>query len=158
MLERKFSLTLLGEFTEMRLAIEPMAARLAAQRAAPASLARMHRAIERMAAAAQDDDDPLDSDIEFHVSVLNASGNRFYTQFQELIATALRTSIRVTNQFKGVSIANVVHHRRVLDAIEAGDADKAYAAMESILREVMKLIDTARRRSKSAAARRASAH
>lgn len=152
LLERKFSLALLAEFTEVRLAIEPMAACLAAQRATPASVAKMHRAIERMKAAEKGDDDPLASDIAFHVSVLHASGNRFYMQFEELIDTALRISIRLTNQFKGVPAANVAHHRRVLDAIEGGDDEKAHATMDFILREVMKLIDTARRRSGAVAA------
>lgn len=152
LLERKFSLALLAEFTEVRLAIEPMAARLAAQRTTPASIAKMHRAIERMKAAERGDDDPLASDIAFHVSVLHASGNRFYMQFEELIDTALRISIRLTNQFKGVPIANITHHRRILDAIEAGDGAAAYAAMDWILREVMKLIETTRKRSKASAA------
>lgn len=160
LLERKFSLGLLAEFTEVRLAIEPMAARLAAQHATAASVAKMHRAIERMKAAERGDDDPLASDIAFHVGVLHASGNRFYMQFEELIDTALRISIRLTNQFKGVSIGNVGHHRKVLDAIEAGEDDKAYAAMDFILREVMNLIDKARKRTKPAtgAPRRAAVH
>lgn len=146
LLERKFSLELLTEFTEVRLAIEPMAARLSARHAVPESIAKMRRAIERMKAAEKGDDDPLASDIAFHVSVLHGSGNRFFLQFEELIDTALRISIRLTNEFKGVAIGNVAHHRRVLDAIEAGDPDKAHAAMDSILREALKLIETARRR------------
>lgn len=150
LLERKFSLSLLAEFTEVRLAIEPMAARLAARHATPASIERMQQAIERMKAAEKGEDDALASDVAFHVSVLHASGNRFYMQFEELIDTALRISIRVTNQFKGVAIANVGHHRKVLDAIEERNEAKAYAAMEAILLEVIKLIETTRRRSKAA--------
>lgn len=150
LLERKFSLALLAEFTEVRLAIEPMAARLAARHSTPASLEKMRRAIERMKAAENGEDDPLASDVAFHVGVLHASGNRFYMQFEELIDTALRISIRLTNQFKGVPIGNVAQHRKVLNAIQAGDEDRAQATMQAILREVMKLIESARRRSKPA--------
>lgn len=146
LLERKFSLSLLAEFTQVRLAIEPMATRLAAQHATPSAIARMHRSIERMKAAEHGEDDPLASDIAFHVSVLHASGNRFFMQFEELIDTALRISIRLTNEVKGVRMGSVAHHRKVLDAIEQGDADRAAEAMEWILREVTKLIDAARRR------------
>lgn len=150
LLDRKFSLELLAEFTEVRLAIEPMAARLAARHSAPGALEKMQRAIERMKAAEKGEDDPLASDVAFHVGLLHASGNRFYMQFEELIDTALRISIRLTNQFKGVSVGSVGDHRKVLNAIAAGDGDKADAAMTAMLSEVMKLIETARRRVKPA--------
>lgn len=150
LLERKFSLDLLADFTEVRLAIEPMSARLAAQHPTPAYLDKMQQAIGRMKAAERGEDDPLASDVAFHVGLLHASGNRFYMQFEELIDTALRISIRLTNQFKGVSIGSVNDHRKVLNAIAAGDGDKAAAAMTAMLSEVMKLIDMARRRSKPA--------
>src|SRR6185437_7200300 len=48
MLERKFSLPLLAEFTEVRLAIEPMAARLAARHVTPEAVAQLQRTIDRM--------------------------------------------------------------------------------------------------------------
>lgn len=146
LLERKASLSLLAEFTEVRLAIEPMAAALAARRSTAATVAHIHRALARMKAAEQGADDSLASDIAFHVAVLQASGNRFYMQFEELIGTALRTSIRLTNQLKGVAVGNVADHRRVLNAIEAGDAERAHAAMDAIIREVVRLIENARKR------------
>jgi DNA-binding FadR family transcriptional regulator len=154
LLERKFSLGLLAEFTQVRLAIEPMAAAIAANNATPATLAPMRHAIERMKAAARGEDDPLASDIAFHVAVLRASGNRFYAQLEELIDTALRISIRLTNQFKGVALGDVADHKKVLDAIEARDPARAHAAMEAIIREVMDLITSAGRKSKALAARK----
>jgi DNA-binding FadR family transcriptional regulator len=149
LLERKFSLGLLAEFTQMRLAIEPMAAALAAHNHTPETLALMQHAIARMVAAARGEDDPLASDIAFHVAVLKASANRFYAQVEELIETALRISIRLTNQFKGVALADVSDHQKVLDAIEAREPERARAAMEAIIHEVMDLIATAGRKSKS---------
>lgn len=148
-LERKFSLQLLAEFTEVRLAIEPMAAAMTARKVTPETLAPMRHAIERMRAAARGDDDPLASDIAFHVAILRASGNRFYAQLEDLIDTALRISIRLTNQVKGVALADVAAHNKVLLAIEAGDPGRARAAMETIIREVMDLIEATARDSKS---------
>ena len=146
LLERKFSLDLLMEFTEVRLAIEPMAAALAARRHTPETLAPMRHAIERMKAAQAGEDDPLTSDIAFHVAVLRASGNRFFAQIEELIETALRISIRLTNQFKGVALANVGDHKKVLDAIEARNPERARAAMEAMIVEIMELITEASRK------------
>lgn len=152
LLERKFSLELLAEFTEIRYAIEPMAASLAARNATPDGLARIRRAVERMQAAAEGEDDPLESDIAFHVAVLHATSNRFYAQFEDVINAALRISIRLTNSVKGVPQADVDVHRKVYQAIEAGDANKARSVMDGLISEVLDLINVARKKNKSAAA------
>lgn len=140
LLERKFSPALLMEFTEIRLAVEPGAATLAARVAGPAEKAALRSAIERMQAADNGDDDPLDSDIAFHVAVLRASRNRFYAQLTGFIATALRISIRTTNRYKGAQ-ANVGDHKKVADAIIAGRAAAAGEAMRKIIQEVVDLIN-----------------
>ena len=140
MLERKFSLRLLIEFTQIRLAVEPGAAALAARCAGPEAHAAINQGIERMMAATRGDDHPLDSDIAFHAAVLRASGNPFYAQLRELIETALRFSIRSTNSYKGVEVASVLDHKRVADAIIAGDDKAAERAMRSLIQEALDLM------------------
>lgn len=141
LLERKFSPALLIEFSEIRLAVEPGAASLAA-RAGAADKAPVQRAIERMQAAERGEDDPLDSDIAFHVAVLRASKNRFYAQLTGLIATALRFSIRTTNRYKGVRLASVADRKKVADAILAGKPAQAEDAMRRLIEEALDLIVT----------------
>jgi DNA-binding FadR family transcriptional regulator len=141
LLERKFSPGLLMEFTEIRLAVEPGAATLAARVAGPAEKAAIRGGIERMQAADRGDDDPLDSDIAFHVAVLRASRNRFYAQLTGFIATALRISIRTTNRYKGVQLASVADHKKVADAIIAGRPVAAGEAMRKLIQEAMDLIN-----------------
>jgi DNA-binding FadR family transcriptional regulator len=119
---------------------------MAARNATRESLAPIHHAIERMRAAAAGEDDPLASDIAFHVAILHATGNRFYAQLEGVISAALRISIRLTNSVKGVPQADVNLHKKVLDAIEAGEAQKARTAMENIISEVLDLISSAKRR------------
>ena len=140
LLERKFSPTLLTEFTEVRLAIEPLAAALAARAAGPEDKQAVRDAIERMRAAERGEDDPLASDIAFHVAVLRASKNRFYEQLTELTETALRFSIRTTNRYKGVQLASVADHKRVADAIIAGRPAVAAEAMRKMIQEALDLI------------------
>jgi DNA-binding FadR family transcriptional regulator len=139
LLERKFSLDLLRQFSELRIAIEPAAAALAARAANPGTLAAIADGYARMAAAEAGDDDPLDADIAFHVAILVASENPFYLQFRDVVETALRTSIRFTNRFKGRTASLPAHHA-VLAAITAGDAERAHAAMTTIIAEVQHLI------------------
>jgi DNA-binding FadR family transcriptional regulator len=140
LLERKFSPALLTEFTEVRLAIEPLAAALAAKAAGAEEKKAVRAAIERMQAAERGEDDPLASDIAFHVAVLRASKNRFYSQLTELTATALRFSIRTTNRYKGVQLANVADHKRVADAIVAGRPAVAAESMRKMIQEALDLI------------------
>lgn len=139
LLDRKFSPELLRQFNQLRIAIEPEAAALAAICHSDAELAAIRAGLERMQAAEAGRDDPLDADIAFHVAILRASGNPFYAQFQTMVATALRTSIRFTNRIKGRS-ANIPEHARVADAIGARDAGAARVAMQRIIGDVLELI------------------
>jgi DNA-binding FadR family transcriptional regulator len=140
LLERKHSPALLIEFTEIRLAIEPGAAALAARVAGASEKAAIRSAIERMQAADGGDDDPLDADIAFHVAVLRASRNRFYAQLTGFTATALRFSIRTTNRYKGVQRASVPDHKKVADAIMAQRPAAAAEAMRKLIQEALDLI------------------
>jgi DNA-binding FadR family transcriptional regulator len=142
LLERKFSYTLLIEFTQMRLAVEPAAAAMAAQ-ASPEAKAAIGRALNRMIAAQYGEDDPLVSDIAFHSAILRGSGNRFYAQLRELSETALRFSIRTTNSYKGVTLASIGDHKKVYDAIAAGDAMGAEKAMRFLIEEAGEFIRAA---------------
>ena len=142
LLERKFSLTLLRQFSELRVAIEPAAAALAAAKADAAGKQLIEDGFARMAAAEQGDDDVLEADIAFHIAILQASGNPFYVQFRDVVETALRTSIRFTNRFKGHS-ASLGAHQAVRDAVIKGKPELARKCMESIIRDVMSLIDEA---------------
>src|SRR3954467_5797767 len=139
LLERNFSLALLRQFSDLRIAIEPAAAALAAGLGDRAAIAAIEASYAGMAAAEAGGGDPLDADIAFHVAFLNASGNPFYRQFRDLVATALHTSIRFTNRFEGRT-ASLPAHRAVLDAIAAGEAEAAREAMHRIIADVIGLI------------------
>lgn len=141
LLERKFSAELLRQFSELRVAIEPEAAALAARCGTAADLAAISAGLARMVSAEQGGDDPLEADIAFHVAVLAASGNPFYRQFHDMVETALRTSIRMTNRIKGRS-ASVEQHGAVHDAILARDSEGARTAMRGIIADVLSLIDS----------------
>jgi DNA-binding FadR family transcriptional regulator len=141
LLERQFSVDLLKQFNQLRVAIEPEAAALAARFADEDDLTVIAEGLARMVAAEKGHDDTLEADIAFHVSILRASGNPFYAQFRDVVGTALRTSIRFTNRVKGRT-ANVGDHGRVLDAIKARDPDAARVAMRALISDVLELIDT----------------
>lgn len=144
-LERKFSLDLLRQFNELRIAIEPTAASLAARAADARGFAAINAGYERMVAAEAGDDDPLEADIAFHIAILESSNNPFFAQFSDVVMTALRTSIRFTNRFKGRT-ASLPQHRAVLTAIEERSPERAHSAMSVLIMDVMALIADAERK------------
>ncbi|MET0309165.1 MAG: FadR/GntR family transcriptional regulator [Sphingomonas sp.] len=143
MLERKFTIELMVDFTEVRLAIEPRAAALAARKGTREQHARIMQAIARMVAADAGEDDALAADIAFHVAVLEASNNRFLRQFTDLAETTLRFSIRRTNAYKGVPRASSIDHKVVADAIVARDQVAASREMYFLIEGALNLLLTA---------------
>jgi DNA-binding FadR family transcriptional regulator len=141
-LERQFSIDLLRHFNELRLAIEPEAAALAASQGSQEQLARITSGLDRLREAADGAGHSLESDIDFHVAILRATNNPFYAQFRDVVATALRTSIRFTNTISG-RFGTFDDHAAVHDAIIARDAQRAREAMHKVIADVLDLIATA---------------
>jgi DNA-binding FadR family transcriptional regulator len=139
LLQRQFSLELLRHFTQLRIAIEPAAAALAAEAGDAEAICAVRSAYRAMEAAEAGEGDPHEADIAFHVAVLDASGNPFYRQTRDVVATALQTSIPFSTDFKGRT-ASLPAHRAVLEAIEAGEGARAREAMTAIVADVLDLI------------------
>jgi DNA-binding FadR family transcriptional regulator len=139
LMERQYSNKIYREFTEVRLAIEPVAAALAAQRANKAEIRAIRDGLNGMRNELHDHDAALAADIDFHVAILKASGNPFFLQLRALINTALRISIGLTNKIAGHT-ASIPAHEAVLVAIENGDAVGAEKAMRAILLESLELL------------------
>ncbi len=83
MQERPFTAKVYRDYTEVRLAIEPIAASLAARRAPQADIHAIRVALETMAAEAERHDLALLADIDFHVAILKASCIPFLIQLRE---------------------------------------------------------------------------
>lgn len=147
-LKRRFSLQLLIDFTHVRLAIEPAAAELAARRAAPEEIARIEDALERMRAAQETGEDPLAADIDFHLAILDASGNPFFIRMKPMVEAALNFSIRYTNRASGLQFANIDDHAAISRAIAQGRPDDAASAARGLLDAALALmIEGQRKRS-----------
>jgi DNA-binding FadR family transcriptional regulator len=129
---------LLREFIDFRMGIEPSAAALAATRGDADAIALIFKALDRMRAAERGEDNALDADVDFHVAILYASGNRI--NMRHTVDVALHISIRVTNRTKGVTLASVADHARIAEAIKAGDAEGARQATYDLLSEAQKLL------------------
>ncbi len=141
-LESNPSMRVLKEFLQMRIAIEPAAAALAAQNARPERLAAIREALERMdQAKSGSPEQALEADIDFHISILYASENRFFIRMRDFTRTALNVSIRHTNVIKSNPRGVVQDHSLVYDAIAAGDAELAKQRMFLLIDEALSFIE-----------------
>jgi DNA-binding FadR family transcriptional regulator len=140
MLRQNFSVGLLIEFTQMRLAIEPAAARAAAESGDTRLIAPIAKALDRMQAASDGKDDPLEADIAFHLAILDASDNRFFLSMRTMVEAALNFSIRYTNRAKGITVGEIKDHAAIYNAIKAGKGDAAEKASRALLTEALALI------------------
>ena len=139
LMARPYSKSIFLEFSQMRLAIEPTAAALAAELMDQASISAIRKALDDMETYADEMDEALAADIDFHVAILKASGNPFFWRLKPLITNALNLSIQLTNEIAGHT-ADIKAHRAILIAIEKGDPLAAKLASEAILHESIKLI------------------
>jgi DNA-binding FadR family transcriptional regulator len=141
MLESKPTLNVLKEFLQVRIAMEPEAAALAARYGDDSKIAAIEKALEKMRRAPENSKEDLEADIAFHISILYASKNRFYIRLRDFIATALRVSISLTSPIKGNHDGIVEDHRRVLQAIKNRDPQAARLAMHQLIDEALNFIE-----------------
>jgi GntR family galactonate operon transcriptional repressor len=121
---------LFDELTEMRVIVEPAAARLAAERASDADIEALAGAVDRMASA-QDLAATVRADLEFHRLLMAGTHNAFLTQVERIIAIGLAERDKLVHG--SVDDDPVPSHRAVLDAIAARDPEAAYEAMRALV-------------------------
>lgn len=129
----------LTSLTQLRVALEPTAARLAAgsgQDAGPklVRLAGQLRALGERGLG--DGPDYLEVDVEFHTLLLSCGGNEMFAALSDSVAEVLtgRTRLGLTPAFPAVSAAE--DHERLARAILEGRADLAEELARSVLETV----------------------
>lgn len=127
----EFSETMMRSLRELRILIEPGAARLAARRANADDRERLRRALDDYAAAADDPARAADADVAFHESVLRATKNELLVRLRNVLGVAL--SVRDRQVVPRVMDDPIPSHREVLDAIVAGDPEAAERAMREVV-------------------------
>jgi DNA-binding FadR family transcriptional regulator len=140
-LERHFSLPFLLDLTRTRLAIEPAAAAEAARVATEEQIAQIGEMLNRMREANEGRLDPLETEIAFHLAILEASNNPFFYGMGPMIETALRLSTRCTGIQLRKRGASVEEYRRIYLAIKEGNGDAAVTASRGMLEGALALME-----------------
>lgn len=116
---------------QARLILEPELARQAAKNATPEDLARMEAILLRKRGRTFGEN----SFDEFHQAVAVAAGNPLLTEFLEHLLTMERQgrsafSLTLPDSQKRTSAILSEHHRKIFDAIRAGDEEFSYFYMK----------------------------
>jgi DNA-binding FadR family transcriptional regulator len=127
-------LDFVGELTELRRAVEPMAAALAARRRTAAHLKEIREALSAMSAAGPDRRAFADADLDFHVAVATASGNSLFRSFASVIETALGAYFSLSTPIQESDMSEIIaRHKAIANAIEGKDPDAAEHAMIAVI-------------------------
>ncbi|WP_410595758.1 FadR/GntR family transcriptional regulator [Amycolatopsis sp. lyj-23] len=135
---------LLDELTEVRAVVEPAAARIAAARATDEDLEALREALADMAAAGTDPEASVQADLAFHRRLMAATHNNFLVRVERIIAIGLAERDKVVH---GSAAAEdpVPNHRKVFDAIVAGDPAAAEQAMLALVTKAREDLEKAQR-------------
>ncbi len=119
----------LVQLTEVRFALEPENARLAAERASATELKQLKAAHERLKSC-QDFETQVLADMEFHCLIAEVSGNKIGSLLMQSLSDLLQTSL--SHGYRLVTKDQAVtDHGKILDAILARNATAAAAAMKN---------------------------
>jgi len=127
-----------AELFVLRQMIEPEAAALAARAPSRATIERIEDAYGRMDRFKDGAGDLIGADLDFHMSILEGTGNHFLTALGGLI----RTSLECTFELSWVGASKIqddrLHqHRAILEAILDGSPELAKTRMTELLRDSM---------------------
>ncbi|MBM9596021.1 FadR/GntR family transcriptional regulator [Roseitranquillus sediminis] len=122
---------------EVRQALEPAAAAMAAIRRTNENLRRMRLFLMAMARPAHTRDSYGEWDLHFHQEILFASGNPFMLSFSSIIEASIFRAFKVSAPVDSGErlAASIARHHAVLEAVTRGDAAAASAAMSQVIVE-----------------------
>ncbi len=110
---------------------------MAAERASSPAIERLRREVDRLQAAVSDPDAYPEADVEFHLALATAAGNRFLLRAIRDLRALLRKDMELSaaagiRRFGSLQYS-VDAHRELVDAIEAGDPDTARRVLFEIM-------------------------
>ncbi|URM15345.1 FadR family transcriptional regulator [Vibrio splendidus] len=133
-----------SQFLGLRRAIEPEACALAAKFATAEQRIELSEIFQKMVevdeAEVFDQERWTDIDTRFHSLIFNATGNDFYLPFGNILTTMFINFI-VHSSEEGSTCIN--EHRRIYEAIMAGDSDKARVVSAAHLQDANHRLATA---------------
>jgi len=121
---------------EVREILEPEIAALAAIRWDEAHLVMMREAIAVMDRERSDGEAFIEADLDFHLALAEAAGNPLILSLIDSIGGQLREQRMRIFYVEGGPERGQFHHKRILEAVEQRDPERAREAMRTHLQQV----------------------
>jgi DNA-binding FadR family transcriptional regulator len=127
------------DLLDVRMIVEPNAARLAAARASPAQIVAIENAYRGMEESTPHDMEACcEHDLALHELIITATGNAMLIRFADAIRTALLLCVRIASVGRERSDEHSLgEHRAVVVAIRRRDPEGAEGAMRTLLAGTM---------------------
>jgi DNA-binding FadR family transcriptional regulator len=148
MFESEPDLVLLDSLFELRNVVESAAAGFAAERRTSLHLQGMRAALEGMATHTLATEPGRQADLDFHTTVLVATGNPFIVSLANGVKAAIRTTTIYKQRRQPLRRDPLPDHLRVFEAIAAKEPAKARETMSALIQ--LARIDTPSARSAGA--------
>lgn len=135
-LEAGVDTAFIDDLIELRTAIEPTAAILAAARADTEARARMLARYDALEASTEDEnflDAYLAADLAYHTEILHMTQNQFFISLAPMLAAVLRGSFRLSSTSRDTVRQSQGFHRDVARAIAAGDGTEAARVLRMLI-------------------------
>lgn len=129
---------LIQDLMELRLIIEPNAAKLAAKRATAEDRVAVRRTFKAMERAVAGHGEYVPADLAFHGAILTACHNQFIQQMQNALSAILRTSFELSSEIAGGPARSLPMHEALCVAIETGDPEGAEEAVLTLIKRAEK--------------------
>ena len=121
------------QVNEVRIGIEPQAARLSAARATEEEIEAIREAYAAMEAGVKDQAAYLAADLLFHDRILGACHNELLGHLGSMLRAVVRSMFTYTNSSPTARRRALPLHRAILEGIAARDGDVAEAAMRTLI-------------------------
>jgi len=133
---RTVSAAEIGDMFEVRSALEGLAAALLCKMKNRKTVVRqLQTALDALGAATGSIHDMVEIDLDFHRTMCTLTGNAALLRSWEGIAGSIRMSIMFAGTDRALSNMSVPRHQVLVDAVAAGDPDKARIAVDEHMRE-----------------------
>jgi len=119
----------ISSVVEVRKALEPQIAALAAMRARPEHLERLQECIDEMEAHIQEPQGYIAADQEYHSTLAEATGNSLFTALTGVIVNLAQATRMRMFEVEGAPDRGQVYHRLIFNYVSEGNAEAARKAM-----------------------------
>jgi GntR family transcriptional repressor for pyruvate dehydrogenase complex len=125
-----------NHLAEVRAILEPEIAALAAARIQETELATMREAVAVMDRSGQDPQAYIEADLDFHLALAEGAANPLILSLLDSIVALLREQRLRIFRVPGGPDRGQIHHKRILEAVERHDSERARQSMKAHLIQV----------------------